>query len=372
MFTFKNIKSYRSWKSSCQQCLRTQTISIRYLQLTLMEKKNSADVVTQVLSMYLSCSGYEEITNACLDRVVCEYANEESDVEQEERDVISMWVSIVFKYSMDLQKHWVRYDQIWSVSWVGSNWDHEMSLNALLDASRLPNLLILVNKKSRALSGPPQVHSGLVIFSRKCTQMFFWEQLLPGEVAQAICKCQLLTRFMCGRKSTLLSRNFCLLCSTISIHNTHYIRMYTKPKLYSNIYVCVNLIHTVFQDWAHFFASRLALWPQWPMRLVGPQVGSSGLPRWFLQNRCTAGETRERNICSPCRSITCTLPCWDILTHRFPSGQSSVSIWGHMMHRKANLYFLRKTFIFESEVQSAQLVGNNSAICKRGSSASEE
>ena len=47
-------------------------------------------MVTQVLSMYLSCSGYEEITNACLDRVVCEYANEESDVEQEERDVISM------------------------------------------------------------------------------------------------------------------------------------------------------------------------------------------------------------------------------------------------------------------------------------------
>ena len=44
----------------------------------------------QVLSMYLSCSGYEEITNACLDRVVCEYANEESEVEQEERDVISM------------------------------------------------------------------------------------------------------------------------------------------------------------------------------------------------------------------------------------------------------------------------------------------
>ena len=45
---------------------------------------------SKVLSMYLSCSGYEEITNACLDRVVCEYANEESEVEQEERDVISM------------------------------------------------------------------------------------------------------------------------------------------------------------------------------------------------------------------------------------------------------------------------------------------
>ena len=44
----------------------------------------------QVLSMFLSCSGYEDITNACLDRVVCEYANQESGVEQEERDVISM------------------------------------------------------------------------------------------------------------------------------------------------------------------------------------------------------------------------------------------------------------------------------------------
>ena len=40
--------------------------------------------------MYLSCSGYEEITNACLDRVVCEYANENNKISQEERDVISM------------------------------------------------------------------------------------------------------------------------------------------------------------------------------------------------------------------------------------------------------------------------------------------
>lgn len=40
--------------------------------------------------MYLSCSGYQDLTNACLDRVVCEYANEASEVAQEERDVISM------------------------------------------------------------------------------------------------------------------------------------------------------------------------------------------------------------------------------------------------------------------------------------------
>ena len=88
-----NLTCCRFWKSSCQLCLRTQTISSRYFQPTSV--KNWADVVTQVLSMYLSCSGYEEITNACLDRVVCEYANEESDVEQEERDVISMWVLII-------------------------------------------------------------------------------------------------------------------------------------------------------------------------------------------------------------------------------------------------------------------------------------
>merc|ERR1711892_334222 len=43
----------------------------------------------QVLSMYLSCSGYTEMTNHCLDRVVCEYANNNS-VKQEERDVISI------------------------------------------------------------------------------------------------------------------------------------------------------------------------------------------------------------------------------------------------------------------------------------------
>lgn len=44
----------------------------------------------KVLSMYLSCSGYTEITNRCLDRMVCEYGNAESAVSQEERDVISI------------------------------------------------------------------------------------------------------------------------------------------------------------------------------------------------------------------------------------------------------------------------------------------
>merc|ERR1719323_669446 len=44
----------------------------------------------QVLSMYLSCSGYTEMTNTCLDRVVCEYANKNNSVSEEERDVISI------------------------------------------------------------------------------------------------------------------------------------------------------------------------------------------------------------------------------------------------------------------------------------------
>jgi len=44
----------------------------------------------QVMSMYLSCSGYTEITNTCLDRVVCEYANTNSTVGQAERDIISI------------------------------------------------------------------------------------------------------------------------------------------------------------------------------------------------------------------------------------------------------------------------------------------
>lgn len=44
----------------------------------------------QVLSMYLSCSGYTEVANRCLDRTVCEYGNANSSVSQEERDVISI------------------------------------------------------------------------------------------------------------------------------------------------------------------------------------------------------------------------------------------------------------------------------------------
>ena len=47
-------------------------------------------MLVQVLSMYLSCSGYTEVGNSCIDRLVCEYADTESDITGEERDVISM------------------------------------------------------------------------------------------------------------------------------------------------------------------------------------------------------------------------------------------------------------------------------------------
>merc|ERR1712038_1373430 len=44
----------------------------------------------QILSMYLSCSGYTEPSNSCLDRVVCEYSDRKSAIEEEDRDVISI------------------------------------------------------------------------------------------------------------------------------------------------------------------------------------------------------------------------------------------------------------------------------------------
>ena len=44
----------------------------------------------QILSMYLSCSGYTEQSNKCLDRVVCDYSDAKSKIKDEEKDVISM------------------------------------------------------------------------------------------------------------------------------------------------------------------------------------------------------------------------------------------------------------------------------------------
>ena len=70
------------------------TIIIRNCPITLFYFNLLPSPVTyclpQVLSMYLSCSGYTEVTNSCLDRVVCEYANENNKISQEEKDVISM------------------------------------------------------------------------------------------------------------------------------------------------------------------------------------------------------------------------------------------------------------------------------------------
>ena len=44
----------------------------------------------QILSMYLSCSGYLEDSNQCLDRVVCEYSDKTSSLQEDERDVVAM------------------------------------------------------------------------------------------------------------------------------------------------------------------------------------------------------------------------------------------------------------------------------------------
>ena len=44
----------------------------------------------QILSMYLSCSGYLEDSNLCLDRVVCEYSDPTSNLQSDERDVVAM------------------------------------------------------------------------------------------------------------------------------------------------------------------------------------------------------------------------------------------------------------------------------------------
>merc|ERR1712223_758172 len=46
----------------------------------------------QILSMYLSCSGYTEPNNKCLDRVVCDYSDNKStmNINEEEKDVISI------------------------------------------------------------------------------------------------------------------------------------------------------------------------------------------------------------------------------------------------------------------------------------------
>ena len=54
------------------------------------------DYQEQIMSMYLSCSGYTQEDNFCLDRVFCEYGNEASGIAEEERDVLSMYRHVIY------------------------------------------------------------------------------------------------------------------------------------------------------------------------------------------------------------------------------------------------------------------------------------
>jgi hypothetical protein len=60
------------------------------LEKFLSSVPKETDYQQQIMSMYLSCSGYMEDSNVCLDRVFCEYGNPESKISEEERDVLSM------------------------------------------------------------------------------------------------------------------------------------------------------------------------------------------------------------------------------------------------------------------------------------------
>lgn len=53
------------------------------------------DYQKQIMSMYLSCSGYTQEDNLCLDRVFCEYGDADSAISEEERDVLSMYDAIL-------------------------------------------------------------------------------------------------------------------------------------------------------------------------------------------------------------------------------------------------------------------------------------
>ena len=75
---FKHVKKFLDSHSRFSKCV------------ILIQKQNDKIFFVKVLSMYLSCSGYTEVSNVCLDRVVCEYADEDSDISEEEKDVISM------------------------------------------------------------------------------------------------------------------------------------------------------------------------------------------------------------------------------------------------------------------------------------------
>jgi len=60
------------------------------LEKFLASVPREADYQQQIMSMYLSCSGYTGDKNVCLERVFCEYGNAQSSITEEERDVLSM------------------------------------------------------------------------------------------------------------------------------------------------------------------------------------------------------------------------------------------------------------------------------------------
>jgi len=51
---------------------------------------SGSDYQQRIMAMYLSCSGYLQDTNQCLDRIFCEYGHADSDISAQERDVLSI------------------------------------------------------------------------------------------------------------------------------------------------------------------------------------------------------------------------------------------------------------------------------------------
>ncbi|KZS14887.1 Uncharacterized protein APZ42_019417 [Daphnia magna] len=63
---------------------------LQTLEKFLASIPKETDYQQQIMSMYLSCSGYTREGNVCLDRIFCEYGNAHSNISDEERDVLSI------------------------------------------------------------------------------------------------------------------------------------------------------------------------------------------------------------------------------------------------------------------------------------------
>lgn len=78
-----------SWKSrnitSTKRFLNYQTLE-KYISQVPGEGKQQE----KLMATYLSCSGFTESNNFCLDRVVCDYSVQPSKMADLEKDVISM------------------------------------------------------------------------------------------------------------------------------------------------------------------------------------------------------------------------------------------------------------------------------------------